>query len=304
MKLTDMPVTDAEKYITDDAWVMEQKFDGARALVEVDTEAQTTRWFSGSGGPLKFAAAAQHFDEISHELLEMLTPQYPRALVNLDGELMHDSGIYRVFDKPDAYRPYELRRRDLESIFAFNGWAMRARSTVRPVEQAVGQWAKTDMWERINAAGVEGAVCKRLDSLYVPGARSKDQIKLKLIKTADVVVAAINNWTKTTGSCDLQVLVDPTQDPEPYLNAKGKRAAEPGKASEDWNYTPRVWLPVGSSSLIGKDPTIEVGSVVEVTYLYWTGKAVIQPRIMRKRDDKLALECLLDQFPKYSRRAV
>ena len=67
-----------------------------------------------------------------------------------------------------------------------------------------------------------------------------------------------------------------------------------------------------SSSLIGKDLSIEIGDVVEVSYLYREpGGSIVQPRIMRKRwdsrsqsGDKRPEECTDDQFKPYSREVV
>ena len=53
--------------------------------------------------------------------------------------------------------------------------------------------------------------------------------------------------------------------------------------------------------MIGKDPAIREGDVVEVSFLYWTGTSIVQPRIVRRREDKAGSECALAQFRTYSR---
>ena len=88
---------------------------------------------------------------------------------------------------------------------------------------------------------------------------------------------------------------------EPVEASTSYRTALPAKKMAQYTFDPRTKLPVGNSSLIGKDLSITDGSVVEIEYLYWTGKAVIQPRIIRKREDKPAGQCDLSQFPAYTR---
>ena len=61
---------------------------------------------------------------------------------------------------------------------------------------------------------------------------------------------------------------------------------------------------ISRASMIGKDPTIQVGDVVEVDYLAWTGASLLQPRIIRKRYDKRAGDCSMDQFAPYTRKVA
>lgn len=317
MKLTDMPFESAEQYLSDPDWFLEQKMDGAYALITWDRDLRRiTSWQASGGGPLKFAAAVQWFASLEYALAMILVKADAPSAV-FAGELIVETGELHLFDMiwldgevepSDRYdtRRYWLGRtfegRDLEGL-------------VKLVGAAGSALAKTELWFAINAGNVEGAVAKRKDGAYEPGLRTKNQIKLKLVKSADVVVTGITNWTSTTGSASLGVPITPDQDPQPWKNARGKRdaggwdllveCAIPPKGN-GWTYEPRHMLPIGNSSLIGKDRSIEVGSVVEINYLYWTGEAVVQPRIMRKRraEEKAAIDCTLEQFPTYSRVAV
>ncbi|MFD4224675.1 non-homologous end-joining DNA ligase [Streptomyces griseus] len=53
-----------------------------------------------------------------------------------------------------------------------------------------------EAWETVWAAGLEGLLCKRRDSRYIPGARSKSWLKVKVHRLADVV---IGGWVPGRG---------------------------------------------------------------------------------------------------------
>src|SRR5699024_2813880 len=117
-------------------------------------------------------------------------------------------------------------------------------------------------------AGVEGMMLKQIDSVYEVGTRVKSCHKFKFVKSADVIVTE----TKTSP-----------------MSASFAVYGHDGKL-----------VPVGACSMIGK-PHVERGDVIEVNYLFWTGTNLYQPRMMRKRTDKAARDCHLDQLPEYSR---
>lgn len=315
MKLTDVGIEPAtlERLFTDPNYVMQQKHDGARMVTVWDGE---TLLFTNDGvGPIKFSAAKLRLPALEDQLrpyLEKLEIQ--RAV--FDGELIIETGQYIVFDLVeltqegvetiDATRALNYRLATLESILEDELELV----TVTPT--AYSEVEKRTMWDLINLANVEGAVSKWLLSHYLPGTRTKEWVKHKLVKTADVVVTEVArtfkpNGVVETGSAELAVKIE--FDHTPWTDGKRwisglERDALPEKKRETFTIQPRAWLPIGSASLIGKDLTIDVGDVVEIAYLYWTGEAPIQPRIMRKRDDKLAVDCDLWQFPEYSRAVV
>lgn len=317
MKLTDVG-TDVEPYITDPNWIMQQKHDGARMLVVWDG---TSILFTNDGvKPIAFSAAKLKLPALEEQLRSWFAALgIDRAV--FDGELIIETGVYHVFDvlDPAGDNPaWDARHLSLRALFILPLWDSSQLTLVVPAVTAWDEEEKRALWARINELGVEGAVSKRIDSLYVPGTRTKEWVKHKLVKTADVVVTHVDRTFDhkgmvTHGSADLAVPIAQHDDPEPFINAKGRRS---GPATDDpylpfyergpkgFEFDPRTLLPIGSASLIGKDLSIAEGAVVEIRYLYWTGQACIQPAILRKRLDKTAAECDLAQFPEYTREVV
>lgn len=307
MKLTDVG-TDVEAYVNDPNWIMQQKFDGAR-LVTVWKGGQLL--FTNDGvSPIAFSAAKLKLPALEEKVMEWIS-RHRLTLVVLDGELIIETGEYKVFDvltlfsEPDGEvihigQPLGVRLVHMKRYLSEDDGVLTTTFTAWTSDE------KLALWNAVNKLGVEGAISKNLDSLYHPGTRSKEWLKHKLVKTADVVVTAAerkfkDNGVVSHGKAELAVPIDPKDDPQPYANARGKRQAMPGKG---FVHKPREMLPVGNASLIGKDLAIGVGTVVEVEYLYWTGDAMIQPRITRMREDKTAAECDMAQFPEYTRVTV
>lgn len=298
--------------LEDPRWVLEQKMDGARALAVVtfpaDGPAQV-EWLSSSGGPLKFAAAVQHLANIENDLIMPLQVGAVDEVI-LDGEIIVSTGEFHLFDMPhlvaDSHtrvtpeHTYGWRRQMLAELF--DGWDHSG--AIRQVASAGTSHDKQALWAAIQAQGAEGAILKHVDGTYRSGIRTKEQVKAKLVKTADLVVLSANRTFKDngvvhTGSAGLGVYVTPE-----YVQDNPGKYTIP--AGGDLHEGPFI-LPIVSASLIGKDLTIAQGDVVEVAYLYRDAKGgLIQPRILRKRlaEEKRPEDCTLEQFPTYSRATV
>lgn len=238
-------------------WVMQQKFDGTRALIDLETLQVTQR----NGKPLKHTAATQHIPAILQDLSDIGVSG--SANIVLDGELMIDTGIYYVFDVVRTSSPGDTLETRLESGLE----QLPAGRVVRPVRTVRTLESKRALVAA--CADREGVVAKRLDGRYEPGVRVDHVRKFKNVQTADLVV------TRLSAS---------------PLSARLGAHTEQGDL-----------VSIGSASMIGKDPAIREGDVVEVSFLYWTGTSIVQPRIVRRREDKAGSECALAQFRTYSR---
>jgi ATP-dependent DNA ligase len=178
-----------------DAYILEEKYDGHRIVVRVfNSGLVTARSRVGNVRVLP--------DHIVNELSQLA----PLAPIVIDGELVVPAGksygvtdgankgteTYVVFDiievlgKPVGYG-YADRRNML--MIAYN--QIDKPSNPRGVEVAAQYIVSDEVVKRIWARGGEGAVIKKVDSLYRQGVRSPDWIKVKKEESA---VITITGW--------------------------------------------------------------------------------------------------------------
>lgn len=267
MLASSMDPAHLEGTITGPQFVLEQKLDGHRILLRVQDGLSPLALTRG-GAPYTKGLPAS------------LTDGLPDGRWVLDGEWIaaHSGGdgIYWVFDMLDANglitesSTLVERRAVLEAFMS-----LVSTPRIRLVPQAKTEDEKRTLVQKCRESGAEGVMVKNIDGTYQPGARSRNIFKAKFVETADVIVLALRDDGKDSvrlGAFDAQgALVD-----------------------------------VGRSSLIGKEKkgAFAVGDVLEVRYLYMGANGrLFQPTIMKRRDDKLAPECLTDQF-KHVRKDV
>jgi ATP-dependent DNA ligase len=279
MKFSDGGMSVVDRLTKDDQWVFEQKLDGTRGMAVVTHDRPV--WWPGRGGrgALAHSAATQHLPRIN-PVLQKIVGGTPGMIV-LDGEIIVGTGEYHIFDVP------YMRFGGVEIIQNTDTFAARrsaldapdlvkllAGTPVKIVRQAKGWRDKAALLDAVAVEGGEGIMAKHLKGRYEPGVRTKAAVKIKFVKTAEVVVTSVRKPDPQHGSCGFAV-----------LNGQGE------------------FVQVGGCSLIGK-PEVEVGTVIEVAYLYWTGSSLYQPRMIKVRKDRLIADCTIDQFRPYSRRAV
>lgn len=248
----------AQSLMNDPDWVMQEKYDGHRRMVQKTTEQLIGINRKGlvTGLPLEVASA-----------LGALTSFAP---FTLDGELV--GSTHYVFDvlelKGTDLRGESLNKRlvALEQLReALTGAGVTA---VIVASSATSSADKQAMFERIKAAGKEGVVFKKRDSTYVAGRPSSggNQLKLKFTHSASVFVAS-RNPTKRSVALEL-------------LNAQGQR------------------VNVGNVTIPANYDIPAVGAVVEVEYLYaYEGGSLYQPQYKGVRDDlDPASACVLTQL--------
>lgn len=232
-----------------DAWTFEPKLDGIRVVALATSESASLITRNGND-------KAKQFPEIAEGLRE-LTRQLDRSLV-LDGEIvgigekgsflrfqalqgrMHvqDAGsIARASRSQPAtlvafdilmdggevlmQEPWTTRRARLESVLDD-----RATEHVRLGETGSDGEAIVEVARR---GGWEGIIAKRVDSLYRPGKRSKDWIKLKLENQQEFVVGG---WTEPRNArTHLGALLLGYYDPEGKLIYAGHTGTGFGQAS-------------------------------------------------------------------------
>jgi bifunctional non-homologous end joining protein LigD len=184
----------------DDRWAYEMKWDGVRAVVYVD------------GGRARVLSRSDREVGASYPEVARMAEALGSLHVVLDGELVAfhegrpDFGhlqqrmhvqrpsralvaavpvTYLVFDvlwhegRSLLDEPYAVRRTLLESL------DLRGPSWDTP---PVFLGAGTEALAASRGAGLEGVVAKRVDARYEPGARSRCWLKVKHVRTQEVVV--------------------------------------------------------------------------------------------------------------------
>jgi hypothetical protein len=280
MKYGFVEETALDKFATDDAWWFEQKLDGTRALAVIRT-GQPTLFTQGGGTPIAHAAAAQHFKKLG-PALERILGTTPGEIV-LDGEIMFDTGEFHLFDclyarfgGAEIISPADSHERRRLLLDAPDLAALLQGTPVRVVRQARTERAKRELFAQVKASGGEGIVMKRRTGVYSPGRRVNTVLKMKFVKTADVIVTEVNRPDARHGNFTLAV-----------VNRVGGTSV------------------IGRCSAIGKDPSVKVGDVIEVAYLYRAATGgLVQPRMVRIRPDRTPESCGEDQFSPYSKGVV
>jgi ATP-dependent DNA ligase len=199
-----------------DGWQYEPKWDGFRGVLENDG-GELALW-SRNERPL-----LRYFPEL-RSLGELLPPHSAldgEIVISKDGRLDFDAMQMRlhpaesrirrlsaeipaefiVFDillwkgRPIHEQPLEKRRAELEKLA--DGFRI---SPMSRDEDEAQEWLN-----RLEAAGLDGVVCKRLDQPYLPGSR-EGVVKVKKHKTADCVIVGFRWSDKVEGQISTLLL--------------------------------------------------------------------------------------------------
>lgn len=274
-----------------DVW-MEQKFDGWRMIAIVD-EGGTVELYARTGTRL-----TEHLPHV----VEQLTGHVPAGTI-LDGEAGVACDSWSQVQGVLSGHPKEASRAGQVGFFVFDCLQadgedlMNETLEVRhqrlaeilwgvpgPTGSAAGIWttprfeATEEAYQRIIAAGFEGAVIKKRDSIYKPGAKGAGWIKLKLAGTEDVVVMGFRAGEGDRGQQRLLGAIEFGQYLDGELVARGSVG---GGFDDD---TAR-WIWEHQDELIGR--------VIEISH-FGKAEGFRHPQWMRLRDsgDKAPEECL------------
>lgn len=251
------------KYLTDE-WLWQQKLDGDRVLVKVDGtedgEAAFVKPLNRNGDPRAKSFPAGVIADLAR--IQVGTWYF-------DGELL-PGGDYWVFDLlveglVDAKMDYAYRLDVLERFMVeFQPRHINLLPTARTEAE------KRKLQTRVVDGMAEGIVLKHSSLPYIQGRASK-MLKSKNTQTVDVVV--------------IDTHVDGKENASIGLFFPNSARISFGDLEE-----------VAHCSLIGKDE-VHQGDVIEVEYLYASKDArLVQPRMVRLRDDKRPQDCTSDQL--------
>ena len=262
----------AETYIidqsmTDPRWVAQYKYDGDRVIVEVTHGEIRVLNRQGEQKTKNVGTAQLHPFSALHAGRWVFDGEVVgRTLVLFDLIAASDAKTTWI----RGSEGFTERYRALSLITAVLGIppvdtaSNTAPVVLAPVATSIDD--KAQFLANAHADQREGIILRHTGAEYQFGRRSMDLLKHKLIKDADVIVTALH---ETKQSATLSV-----------YNRAG------------------TLIEVGQASTIGKGD-VEISDVWVVTFLYVTNPEhprLFQPRLVNKRSDKVAAECLFDQF--------
>ena len=170
----------AQKLLTDDAWLMQEKFDGRRLMI------------CRSGSDVVGINRTGLTVALPMPLVKAVK-QFNAGNCLLDGEAVGD--VYYAFDLLE-HNARSLRRERYAARLASLRQLIGddTQGIVRLVFTAGGSTAKRLLLDDLRRQNREGAVFKNADAPYSPGrpASGGDQLKLKFTASASCIVAKVN----------------------------------------------------------------------------------------------------------------
>ena len=236
------------RYLADDAWIAQEKFDGHRRLVRATQEEAIGINRRGLAVPL--------IKEIADDLAK-LGLELP---LTLDGEQI--GSAFALFDILEAggqdlrQTPLHERLVLLEAVRGKIGSAARPAGAVHVVRSAQTREEKQALFDSLRQRNSEGIVFKERGSRYVPGrpASSGHHLKFKFVADGTFKVAAISPTKRSVALA--------------ALDAAG------------------AWRPIGNVTIPSNQEIPAVDDLVDVTYLYaFPGGSLFQPLYKGRRED-------------------
>lgn len=294
-----------------DGWQFEPKWDGFRGIAE-NLDGEFHLW-SRNGRPL-----LRYFPELA-ELGARLPPRSAvdgEIVVVRDGALDFDALQTRLHpaesrvrklsaEIPAGFVCFDVLLWDGEDLHGRPFAERRATVETLPfdVSPSTRDAAAAERWlERLEVAGFDGVIAKRLDSPYLPGSREAVR-KVKGEKTADCVVVGVTWSEKGTGiaSLALGLYDDGELRPVGSAPASGKKREEilgrvepllgPSPERKPRG-APSRWKPKADLEWSSLPPEL----VVEVRYDKWQkGRIRHNAHFLRFRPDKDPEQCTVDQ---------
>lgn len=177
--LNEIPERDLEKYITDDNWCAQEKWDGRRRLLIKDGSNinGTNRKGFIVGISADIVADMQHLSDND---------------IIFDGEAFDNHVIiFDILGTEDIYKDRCKRINDIFKEFSSD--------VLIPIETAWTTEEKRTLLLDLRKSNAEGIVFKRIDSIYTAGrpASGGAQLKFKFVETASCFVTGINNLKRS-----------------------------------------------------------------------------------------------------------
>lgn len=180
--LNEIEEEDADKYINDPKWGMQEKFDGRRLAIKVlDGKAQAIN-------------KKGQFIDTNQAVIDMVKSVGHN--ITVDGEIVGDT--YHIFDLI-TFIAEDAREWNVEERHAELGNTKALAANVAPMWTTAAE--KRKAFDDLRANNKEGVVFKLLNSTYTGGRPSSggSQIKCKFWDSATVVVTSVSESKRSVG---------------------------------------------------------------------------------------------------------
>lgn len=255
--------------IHSEQWVISQKIDGRRALVELQDGKITT--YGRDGQVFKMGS------RIDQAFVNSL----PTGRWLIDGELAKSDDshyVFFAFDMPVAgdlispTTPFVERLHALEHLSKLAKW--EDHGSLGVLRYAKNEDAKTDLVVRLKAQNAEGVVLRKLGGVYREAVESRECLKYKFTLDADCIVREVG----ADGRHNIVLAV--------YRNG--------------------ILTDVGKcTAMAGDGGSIKENDVVTVRYSHLSDEGrLVHPTYPLIRRDKLPEECSFDQLVPASRKVL
>ena len=266
MKFEQLPPERLDDAIVHPDVFVQQKIDGIRAMLQIAGHANAldVRIIGGGGNPTKSTTAMPTAQLVTAWAEHTFQPGNYELWI--DGEIVN--GTWWAFDlvrspRTDETTPFQHRIAVLQALMR----RLPTRPHIRLLPTAKHLDIKQQLVAAVRANNGEGLILRHRRSPYNWDQRVNHTLKCKFTHTVDCVVLARN------------------------VGGPDKMNAVLGLSNGNCEYDE-----IGQCSMIGK-PDAQPGDVVEVKYLYaGAGGKLVQPTVLRIRDDKPAGLCTADQL--------
>jgi bifunctional non-homologous end joining protein LigD len=191
-KLPPMLATLVDKPFDEAGWLFEVKWDGYRAIAycngdQVDVMSRNNKSFNDKFYPVHAALKAWNINAVVDGEIIVVNEKGISDFSDLQNWRSEDDGplVYYVFDilwldgKSLVSLPLIERKKILASIVPGNGMIKLSENF-----NATG----TEFFSLAEQMNLEGIIAKKENSLYLPGTRSKDWLKIKTEKRQELVI--------------------------------------------------------------------------------------------------------------------